>query len=205
MDLASLYKQYVPANARLFAESVLGNDAPITEKDFTQRDLSELRRMIEAKKQQNLLAEQRLTPRPRVQYTQFPNIQEGREVPYAEYAGNLQQQKDTYNQTRGKTSISYRDYPKTDMYEDSGWLEQLRGSLTQPSHVLETSLGQFNAYDTPDGMEVRDNYNWNPVPFTTSEAIRSIPEMFQSPEKMGNGLVRMFRPNINRPVNIKLK
>ena len=44
----------IPTNVRLFGEYLLGEESPITEKDFTPEELSEMLRLIEEQDKRNL-------------------------------------------------------------------------------------------------------------------------------------------------------
>jgi hypothetical protein len=201
-NLSDLYKRYVPTNARLFGESLLGNTAPITEKDFSSEELQAMLDLILKKSTQDTERETQLrsTVRSPESYAAFPNIKGGKDVSYDDYLKEKNSKLGTYDKTRGKTSVQYNDYPDTAMPDTKGWMDSVKSSYTNPTYGVATSLGQFNAQDQDNHYQVQDQYNWNP---SGPASLSDLFEVLKRPEAIGNALMRLG-PQVSRPVNINI-
>ena len=127
MSIRDLYKQ-IPVNARVFAETVLGAEDPITEEDFTTEDLRYLRRLVDETSAKNDAREAQLLS-DRDYYRANPDL---RSYELGE-GGNLVDITDrereeldrkikSYEDTRGRTSVNYGDITKTQKYGTEGEL-----------------------------------------------------------------------------------
>ena len=201
--LSDLYRRMVPTNVRTFGESLLGNKAPITEKDFSEEELRAMMELIQAKEAQDAQREAWLrgSIRGQEQYQNLPNQRHGQMVPYEQYLKEKQDKIGTFDKTRGKTSVTYQDYPSESSPDSMGWLDTAKASYNDPKFGVATTLGQFNAQDTGDAYQIQDQYNWNP---SKGMSLEDLVELFKRPEAIGNTLMRLG-PGVNRPVNIKLQ
>lgn len=220
MDLNSIYQSLVPSNARFFMESALGNRAPITEKDFSPEELSSLRDLYNKKNSYNSEQEQRLSkPLSEAEYLKNPEdflepTSTGggrmRKRTYQEYLGNLAAQKESYDKTRGKTSISYFDYPAGSEFgapTGNSTLEAIRRSYTDPSYRLKTTLGSFNAYDQGPNINVQDTYKFDNRGFYNLPKEAGLMDIFKratGPVSLGDMLMMHYMPEMKRPVNITI-
>lgn len=198
MPLSDLF----PTNAKIFASSLMGDTSPITEKNFTADELAAMVDLIKnkaAQDQQNEAVLRRGVRGPE-EYAAFPNSRNGQDVPYSDYMAEKNKKLATYDKTKGKTSITYTDYPDEAKPDTHGWLNTFLKSYTDPRYGVATSLGQFNALDRGNQYEVQDQYNWNKSePFQMADLF----ELFKRPEAIGNALMRLG-PQVNRPVKIML-
>jgi len=103
-------------------ETVLGKTQPITEKNLLPQDKEKLKEIIRRKQQANIDREFSLqnslydTPQEfrREKATKLEQTSDGRylSVPetYTDRQDTIRRQLDSFNKTRGKTSVSYGDY-----------------------------------------------------------------------------------------------
>lgn len=209
--LAEYYKETVPVNIRTFIETLTGNTDPITEKDFTAEDLEYLRRLYNTKKSANQAHEQGLiSSKDKANSGEWltKEVKDGVLVDTtAETLQEIDKKLKSYDSTRHKTSIKYGDYANmaTDVNESDGWYSQLSSSFTDPGHRAVTTLGQFNVVEQPGGSAViQDTYDWTHVPVNTQQAAEGLAASVGSPQTLGNAVMRIFKPNVSRSVNIKL-
>lgn len=209
--LAEYYKKTVPVNIRTFVETLAGNTDPITEKNFTTADLEYLRQLYDTKKAANQAHEQGLiASKDKAKSGEWlsKEVRNGVLVDTtAETLQDIDKKLKIYDDTRHKTSIKYGDYAgmAADVGESDGWYSQLRNSFTDPGHRAVTTLGQFNVVEQPDGSAViQDAYDWTSVPASTQQAVEGLAASVGSPQTLGNAIMRIFKPNVSRSVNIKL-
>ena len=73
--------------------------------------------------------------------------------------------------------------------------------------IVNTSLGQFNAYDTPEGnIRIEDVYNWTRPKggVSNSDFIKYGAQSLFKPEQLGNVIARKFAPEVERKVNFEI-
>lgn len=201
-SLNDLYRKLVPTNARLFTESLLGNKSPITEKDFSTDEIRAMVDLITSKAAKDNQYEQQLrqSVRSEPKYNEFPNQKDGSPVPYSDYLQEKQSKIGTFDKTRGKTSVTYEDYPTKSSPDSMGWIDSVKNSYQDPAYGVATSLGQFNAQDQGNAYQIQDQYNWNK---SNNMTLQDLFELFKRPEAMGNALMRLG-PGVDRPVNINI-
>jgi len=202
---ASLYKK-IPVNLRIIGESLLGSNAPITEKDYSDKDLQFIRQAFLKKRADNNNLEN----------IYRNDLRDGSRMLLGDdgklvddtpaYKKDLARAIKSYEDTRGKTSLRYADYNDGGVPQNAGWVDQFKGSFSDnPAHRIATSLGQFNVHEGPDGeLTVKDKYNWEGSDANAWEKVSAFASSLSSPEELGNVLMRTFRPNISRDVSIKL-
>ena len=205
------YNKLVPVNIRTFVETAFGSTEPITEKDFTPEDLEYLQKMYESKKAYNAQEEARLK---NISKNLKPGewlskeLQNGVLVDTtSDTLKKIDDKIQSYAKDRSKTSLSYEDYPESDdtVYESDSWGKQIQGSFSDPNYRLHTTLGRFNVIEQPNGDSViQDTYDWTKAKVTTADAVTGLAGALASPEKLGNGFMRIFKPETSRQVTIKL-
>jgi hypothetical protein len=175
--LNQLYKTVVPTNARVLIDTMRGETAPLTENDFSQDELEALRQMYKTKNTRNDNWRQDIANKLSVsaeEYSKNPETdwvtrEEGGKqsiVPvrlsYDDYVRRLKNQLDSFDKTKGKTSIAYNDYPDGMAAPTfDSWLSSAWKSYTDPAYRMKTILGQFNVFDTPEGRKAVDQYNFD--------------------------------------------
>jgi len=216
VSIRDLYKQ-IPVNARVFAETVLGAEDPITEEDFTDEDLRYLRRLVDETSAKNDVREAELRG-DRDYYRANPDL---RSYELGE-GGNLVDITDrrrekldrrikSYEDTRGRTSIDYQDITKTQKHGTEGEFESViktvKDSFLDPAYRAKTTLGRFTAEQQEDGsVVIKDTYDWNQLDQKVSlrDFLDALPGMIRSPRKAGNAFMRLVKPDTSREVNVKL-
>ena len=230
--IADLYKS-IPTNMRLFMEQVVGKESPITEKDFTPRELTYMRRQAEAASEQDeideVLARKTLkrwedekagSMRGVHQMNKkWPEMYSDPVKHEAEYDRNTEEARKDVASFRDETvtPVQYGDYEENvRLGEHKGlfWgspqrnvYETIRDSFTKPGYVVQTSLGRYVATKLPDGtVEIKDRYNWDEKgeKLTVSEFLSLVPEMLRSPRALGNVIMRQWGLDNSRDVNITL-
>jgi hypothetical protein len=217
----------IPTNMRLFGEYVAGNQSPITEKDFTPEELSEMLRLIEDQDSKNVKEEEGLQKslaayrRNLETFTPDKNLvqdKQGNLVPKyteTEYNTKIQGQIEkvesklkTYEDTKGKTSVGYSDEKKP---EGLAWADSVIKSFKSPAYNVETSLGHFTARKNKNGtVTIKDDYDFlgygfdKPEDIPVSEFLKSFVKSLNKPEAMGTLLGRTFFANRGRDVDITL-
>jgi hypothetical protein len=178
--LSYLWKTAVPVNARILAGTMAGDTSPITEADFNPDELAALKALHASVKNKNAMFEKELTPKTPAEYAKKPETElvdslggtglnlsqsgnyTSRAVPYADYVNRIAARRASYDKTRGKTSVQYNDYPDEKAAPTfDGWLNSVWKSYTDPAYRMKTVLGSFNAYDTPQGAEIKDQYKFD--------------------------------------------
>lgn len=218
----------VPTNVRLFGEYLLGEQSPITEKDFTPQELSEMLRMVQEQESRNVQEEANLQSslaayqRNLETFDPSKNLvqnEKGNLVPkYTEKEYNEEVQNNikdierklaSYEKTRNKTSVDYRD-ERTD---PAGLkiVDAISKSFTSPAYNIETSLGNFSARKNKDGtVSIKDTYDFlgygydKPVKISMSDFLKSLPLAITRPEAFGTLLSRAFLADRKRDVDITL-
>jgi glutaredoxin-related protein len=209
--ISDLYRM-LPVNSRVFLETMLGDKSPITEKDFSEKDLEFYRAEYDKKKAKNESDEaslrselaERLESPDRV-LGSIKGSDELQDIT-PKIIRDLENKIKSYEDTRNKTSMSPRDYASKDYVHEGGWAGSIIRSFTDPSYRAGTTLGQFNVIQQEDGnVSIQDTYNWTKAPKTISlgEFVGSV-KAVKSPEQLGNLFMRLLKPGTNREVNIKL-
>ena len=70
---------------------------------------------------------------------------------------------ESYEKDRSKTSVGYYSNPNPiDVsYYGPGFLDTIDRSFTSPRYNINTTLGQFNAFENEDGtITIKDTYDW---------------------------------------------
>jgi hypothetical protein len=211
-----LYKQ-IPVNARVFAETVLGAKDPITEEDFTDEDLRYLRRLVDETRAKNEAREAELRS-DRDRYRANPNLRSyelSEDRSFIDVTDKKREELDrkikSYEDTRGRTSVDYRDITKTQKSGTEGEFESItktiRDSFLDPAYRAKTTLGRFTAEQQEDGsVVIKDIYDWNQLDQKVSlqDFLDALPGMIRSPRKAGNAFMRLVKPDTSREVNVKL-
>ncbi len=187
------YKQ-IPTNARLFGEYLAGETRDITANDFTPEELAEIRNRVVMAKKRNAVEE--AASRQELRSAQDYAKLHGASGVYdggtqEEYLKERSDRVASYDNTRGKTSVGY-----SEKGEDRGVIDTIRDSFGSPGYNVDTTLGQFNAYDTPDGgLRVEDTYNWTKPEISNMDFAKQAAQNIFKPEKLGNLIARKFAPN----------
>lgn len=213
---------------RLFGEYLLGEQSPITEKDFTPKELSEMLKMIEkqegrnAEEEANLQRSLKAYQRNLETFDPSKNLvqdEKGNLVPkYTEKEYNKKIQKNikdveaslaSYEKTRNKTAVGYRD----ERVDSEGLLlaDSIAQSFKSPAYNIETSLGHFSARKNKDGtVSIKDRYDYlgygneKPVKISMGEFLKALPNAITKPEAFGTLMARTFLAERGRDVNITL-
>jgi len=226
--LNQLYKAVVPTNARVLIDTMRGQTAPITEKDFAPEELDVLRKMYSERQNRNeswkqdiankmSISQKDYDKNPEIDFVfegEGPNMK-GRPVKlsYSEYLQKMNNQFNSFDKTKDKTSLSYNDYPDQmaaptfDSFLESTWK-----SYTDPAYRMKTILGSFNVMNTPEGAKAIDKYNFDKSDFYKSTykidpAKASISDMYKKasgPVDFLDMLMIKKFPRASRPVDINL-
>ena len=124
---------------------------------------------------------------------------------------------ESFEETRGKTSVGYAAMDSGHMPEYSGpkVVESVVESFTSPAYNINTTLGRFNAFKNEDGtVTIRDTYDWtgterqNPYKEIGDmglwEFIKIIPIMVTHPEAAGNVIMRTLKRGKSSPIEFTL-
>ncbi len=128
---------------------------------------------------------------------------------------------ESYDKDRSKTSVGYYADPDAApvSYYGQGMVDTVKDSFTSPVYNINTTLGQFNAFENEDGtVTIKDIYDWatagtgaeknNPYRNVGEMGIlsllRSVPAIVQSPEVAGNVLMRTLLKGKSSPVEFTL-
>ena len=227
--LKSAYQAVVPSNARMLIDTAMGERSDITEKDFSKDELALLKTMYQNKQKQNESLRQEIANKLNMSEKDYlrnperkfvPQVTpEGREIiagvpmSYAEYIQKTKSQLDSFDKTKGKTSLNYYDYPegKSAPTFDS-WLKSAWKSYTDPEYRLKTILGSFNVYDTPEGQIAKDQYNFDKKDFYQTvyginfdkDNVLDMWKKSDGPVDFLDMLMIKKNPRASRNVNIKL-
>jgi len=209
----------LPVNMRTFAETVLGADSPITEKDFTDEDLRYLRRVVEETKAKNkdketLYREWRDDLASGGKNTRIYAMDENNnmvDITDREIA-ELDKKIKSYEDTRNRTSVSYGDIAETQKSSTEAGnaesiIQTVRDSFLDPAYRAKTTLGRFTAEQQKDGsVVIKDTYDWNKLDqkVSLSEFLETLPKIINSPRMMGNAIMMLAKPDTKREVRIQL-
>jgi|TARA_R110000803_G_scaffold70867_1_gene133863 hypothetical protein len=226
--ISTLYDK-IPTNMRLLLEFIGNKKTPITEKDFTQDELLEIRQRI---MEQEGLNEKSLNEiktayeslSSRDDFSQGfgvlemdPETGQMMETQSAAEAREktLQSMRDrinSYTETQDKVSV----FPSKGQAENrpmfyetdrkpSGYLKTIKDSFTSPEKNIDTTLHNFNAVKNADNSyTVTDDYNWN-MPEGERPGISSLLSTAATdPEGFLNAIMRMTLPQRSRQVEINL-
>ena len=178
----------IPSNMKLFAQYMLGSNSPITEEDFTKEELQLMRSQIlrqQAKNQEN--------------EDKWRNQVAGmdQDDPNFEMASKKLR---SYEDTKDRTAL--------DAYDDVDWdNESVLSSFSDPAYNLATTLGSYSAHQTPEGLVVKDKYDWGDTDtskLSMGDKVKAILTA-DSVRQAGNAIARTFRDSHSRPVEIKLE
>ena len=205
--LSSVYKK-IPANMRIFAETLFGEEGPITEADYSEEDLQFLRREYDKKKAEDLKDEE-------FARYQLANTQEGdlltfKDGKIVDSTDKLRAEREEdvayYDRTKGKTHMAPYDYASEEYDHEGNWVSSTMQSFQDPSYRAGTSLGRFYVVQQDDGsVRIEDTYDWTKAPKDISlTQWLGIVGALKSPEQVGNVIMRLFMPDTARDVNIKL-
>lgn len=226
-DGGSLYKA-IPTNIRLLGEYIAGKESPITEKDFTEKELRAMRESVDRAKARN--AEHEAELRRRIENkTPFVSYKDstGQDI-YLDYRGRivphqmlrhmddpefqeealqvLKNQLKTYENTRNRTSV--RNYYVNEV-ANPGDLFEFIDVLNNPLYQTQTTLGEFRATDTNDGMVIDDEYNFNTRELRDmigkdSVEFTDILKNLDTPQLAAELFARYVRPEGSREVKINI-
>lgn len=215
--LNTLYKKAVPVNIRTFVETVLGNQNPITEQDFSPEELQTLRNTIAGRQKFNLEREGRLRESlrtPPQEYYRRPEVEyddalQRKPLSYPAFLEKKQRELDSFTNTSDRTSFSYGDYPikSGDMAAPvlQNWFDALYQSYNDPGFRLASTLGSAKYQDghVVDSYGFTDNHPTYGV--KSSASLADIFKMYgDSPGSLGEILFYKYYGDRRRPVNIKL-
>jgi hypothetical protein len=212
--MESLYKK-IPTNMRLFVEFMGGNTSPITRDDFTSEEINEIRNRVYAAKERNSIREEELKAE-MVSMEEdvkkngpdgFYGWENGKYKTSEEYLEKLSKKLASFENTRGKTSVSYNRDDSGTPTQDAGIFGAFGASMKSPAYNIETSLGRFNAYDTPKGIRIKDTYNWSKPgkPVSVKDFLYYGAQNIGSPEKLGNLVARTFFRGKERDIDFEIK
>jgi hypothetical protein len=123
---------------------------------------------------------------------------------------------ESYDKDRSKTSVGYYSDPDAApaYYYGRGIMDTIEDSFTSPAYNVNTTLGQFNAFEDEDGtVTIRDTYDWgmekdNPYSVIADmgilDLLRSVPRLAKRPEMAGNVLMRTLLKGKSSPVEFTL-
>ena len=192
--LASAVRRGVPANMRVFAGSMLGDESPITEKNFNPEELQAMRAQIIRRQAENADLEEMY----RTGNSQTFNADTGDWVD-----GDFSKEIASFDDTRGKTAISYDDYELSNEQNESSLLK----SFTDPEYSVQTTLGRYVAHQNEDGSTtIKDVYDWNDADvskLSTKDIFNAFANS-KNARHIGNLAARLLKPNIKRPVEVNL-
>jgi len=186
---------------RLLIENLIGDTSTITEDDFTNNELVEIISAIEKQKAVNAEEEQILR-------------EEGADNKnFVTKGTSTEEALASYEKTRGKTSINpynkfttFTGLPNTMV--NNNYRDSLTRSFGDPEYTVATSLGRYNAYDTDEGYNVIDEYNFNPEMRNVERYVESsggiLKALRRSPELAGEYLSNLFKTS-PRDVDINLQ
>lgn len=226
--LNRLYETVLPTNARVLIDTMRGQTAPLTEKDFSLEELGALRQMYEQKKIRNDARRQELANKMAVSRKDYEKNPEtdwvftgegdnwaGKPVKlsYDEYIQKLSGQLASFDKTKNKTSLGYHDYPDGSSAPTAdSWLSTIWKSYTDPAYRMKTILGHFNVFDTPEGRQAVDQYkfdaadyyktfyNLDPATAPTTELLQKA----KGPVDLLDMIMIKKSPKASRQVNINL-
>lgn len=169
----AVYNALIPTNMRVFGETLLGRKNPVTEQDLTPAEQEMLFRMYQTKLGENAVREsqyisqaarspQDYAARPETDLVERNGEFRRETLPYEQSQQRAAAKAASFANTRGKTSLSYLDYPSAENAPvQDPWYNILARSLTDPEYNLKTTLGSFNVLDTPEGPVINDVYNFD--------------------------------------------
>lgn len=218
---------FFPINIQTFLETVAGKLNPITERNLLPQDKAALLEIIKRKQQQNIDREFSIrnslydTPqeyrrgKPETTMEEVsPGKYVSRDLLYSERQARLQKQLESYEKTRGKTSISYGDYDvksgENAAPVGQGWGSMIYQSIDDPAFRLAGTLGSFNAYDTPTGYRIEDKYKFNKEQqaWYNNASEQDLPTIlkryYNQPGSLGEVLFRKYLGDRSRNVIINL-
>lgn len=214
--LNSVYKK-IPTNARLLGETLLGSNAPITEKDFTAEELAAIRNQVARQQERNnnleaayigQLQDEMQNP---AEFYGYRQTKDGKQtlISREEYIADLKNKIESFAVNPNKTSVRpYSRGEATDAGVGGGFFETVGKSFSSPEYNISTTLGRYNAYTQPDGsVVVKDTYDWAKTGGrepTLGEALQAMGRAFPNPEGMGNVAMRYLRPEAGRAVTVNL-
>ena len=207
----------LPANIKEFGKTVFGSTEPITEKDLTAEDLNFLKNQVQAKKRENETKKEMYETFTKEELDRLklgpkyvmPNEAESIKKRLQENQKKIE----SFEKTKGKTSVSYSDYPAFSQIDTQEWpfWKSLKQSFTDPGYRMQTLLGRYNAYDNKDGtVTIVDKYDWNDRGFKgliadkgrVLDAAKALVTSGFNPEVMGNIFIRTIMPHVSRDVRI---
>ena len=178
----------IPSNMKLFAEYMLGSNSPITEEDFTQEELQLMRAQIMRKQAENQKNEDK-----------WRNQVAGMSPDHPDFEMATKKLR-SYEDTKDRTAL--------DAYDDVDWdKESVLSSFSDPAYNLATTLGSYSAHQTPEGLVVKDEYDWGDTDtskLSMGDKLKAILTA-DSLRQAGNAMARTFRDSHSRPVEIKLE
>ena len=194
--LSAAIARAVPTNMRVFAETMFGETAPITEKSFRPEELQAMRAAVMRKQNENADLED-----------MYRSGSETMNMDTGEWEKqDLSKEIGSFDKSRGRTAISYADYGNA-IEEDNGAESSLVKSFTDPEYNVATTLGQYVAFKGEDGTtKIKDTYNWNNVD-TSEMSRRDVVKAFMAADnlrEMGNAIVHVFKPDVRREVLVDL-
>ena len=215
----------MPVNINTYLASLFGDTTPITDKNFSEEDLTSLRETIKRKqqfnkdRQESLKYQQLDTPseyRRSPEYSLVPKTPGSttlisQETPYSVRQDNLKNQEESYRKNPNKISVSYGDYNvksgENAAPVGQNTLSALFQSFTDPAFRLASTLGSFNAYDEGDKYRVEDQYGfksgqqWFYNNASKDSTANILKKYWNTPGALGEILFHKLKGDTTRPVN----
>ena len=217
--LRGAYNAAIPPTARLLAEGAMGVHSPITERDFSQSDIQNMKDRFLEQQQSNANREKNLqdiqnfmTPEKYRHYQAMTEQPIASDEEYRRFMANNATKLQSFQDTRGQTSVPYgttfgkEDQPNQPLSvyspEQGGIANAINRSYNDPGYRTGMTLGRFNVYDTPQGRIAVDNYDFR----GTKQSLSDIAKDFQTKPGVTaiRGAIPTLLPNIERPVAINL-
>ena len=205
-----------PSNIKEFAKTAFGVKEPITEKDLSKEDINFLKNQI-GKTKQNVEQKEKqyvndlITSKNELK----DNLSKQHKASVMARISELQKKIESFEKTRGKTSVKYSDYPTygEDSQHEWGLWKGIKESFSNPAYRMETLLGRYNVYDNKNGtVTIVDKHDWNnngfkgivAQPEIVLDGLKSIILSGINPEQAGNFFMRVIRPEASREVRITI-
>jgi len=222
--LGDLYKRAIPLPARKYIAYNLGDRSPITEKDLTEDELAALRTAVKRADQSNLEQQdylRRLSAMPRKNYNpatapygMIPG-KDDKEIPitYNQWQKDLKSRLNSYDKTKDRTSITYKDYfPKdesgnADISESTG--DILDRIYSDPAYRVKNTFGSAKAFKEKGKTILRDAYGFSdqhedyPVK-ASAPVLDIIKQYYDQPKALGEVLSTKYHGSSRQPVEINL-
>jgi len=219
--LRNFGKENIPSNIRLFSSTMMGNRELIDESYFPQKDLDAMRMAAQAGllRRNDAISDasilQQIYANQPPKDTAYTSWKQNGETLRVSMGQRAQEAATTLSQLRATPqTIQYEDYPEkaTERFNNLGWVETLRNSVSNPSFRAATSIGQAIISKDADGnLILEDSYDWNANKLLKRASYADLATMIVTnlhrPKNLGNILGNAMAPTENidrRKVRINL-